>query len=141
MLINNSSGVYFLQKKVRGIKQIQDFEAFEGPAGGLYGARTGAVYTASKHAVVVFTKNTGYMYATNGIRCNAIASGGVETNISSSMTGVNQFRMGRIQRGLALNPWVGKPDEIANIPLFLASEESSSVEGTVIIGGAGWTAY
>lgn len=110
-------------------------------AGGLQGARAGAAYTASKHAVVGFTKNTGYMYATKGIRCNAIAPGGVETNISSSMTGVNQFGMERIQPGLAINPRVGKPGDIANIALFLASDESSFVNGTVITGDAGWTAF
>ncbi|MFF2877079.1 SDR family oxidoreductase [Gottfriedia sp. NPDC057991] len=110
-------------------------------AGGLQGARAGAAYTASKHAVVGFTKNTGFMYATNGIRCNAIAPGGVETNIGSSMTNINQFGMGRIQAGLGVNPRVGKPEEIAEIALFLASDESSFVNGTVITGDAGWTAY
>ncbi|HZH62025.1 MAG TPA: SDR family oxidoreductase [Metabacillus sp.] len=39
----------------------------------MYGVRAGAAYTASKHAVVGFAKNTGYMYAGQGIRCNAIA--------------------------------------------------------------------
>jgi NAD(P)-dependent dehydrogenase (short-subunit alcohol dehydrogenase family) len=110
-------------------------------AGGLQGARAGATYTASKHAVVGFTKNTGFMYATKGIRCNAIAPGGVETNIGSSMTNINPFGMGRIQSGMGLNPRVGKPGEIANIALFLASDESSFVNGTVITGDAGWTAY
>lgn len=110
-------------------------------AGGLQGARAGAAYTASKHAVVGFTKNTGFMYATSGIRCNAIAPGGVETNISASMTGISQFGMGRSQAGLAINPRIGKPEDIANIALFLASDESSFVNGTVITGDAGWTAY
>jgi NAD(P)-dependent dehydrogenase (short-subunit alcohol dehydrogenase family) len=110
-------------------------------AGGLQGARAGAAYTASKHAVVGFTKNTGFMYATNGIRCNAIAPGGVETNISTSMSNINHFGMGRIQPGLGINPRVGKPEDIANIALFLASDESSFVNGTVITGDAGWTAY
>jgi NAD(P)-dependent dehydrogenase (short-subunit alcohol dehydrogenase family) len=110
-------------------------------AGGLQGARAGAAYTASKHAVVGFTKNTGFMYGTQGIRCNAIAPGGVETNISASMTGISQFGMGRSHPGLAINPRIGKPEEIANIALFLASDESSFVNGTVITGDAGWTAY
>ncbi|WP_203247804.1 SDR family oxidoreductase [Sporosarcina beigongshangi] len=110
-------------------------------AGGLYGARAGAAYTASKHAVVGFTKNTGFMYAKNGIRCNAVAPGAVETNISSSMTGVSEFGMGRIQPGLAINPGLGKPEEIAKVALFLASDDSSFVNGTVITADAGWTAY
>ncbi|MCA1041777.1 SDR family oxidoreductase [Bacillus infantis] len=124
----------FLEKKSGVIINVAS-------AGGLQGARAGAAYTASKHAVIGFTKNTGFMYANEGIRCNAIAPGGVETNISSSMTNVNPFGMGRIQPGLAVNPRVGKPEEIAQIALFLASEDSSFVNGTVITGDAGWTAF
>ena len=41
--------------------------------GGLFGCRAGAAYTASKFAVVGLTKNIGFMYAKEGIRCNAIA--------------------------------------------------------------------
>ena len=41
--------------------------------GGLFGCRAGAAYTASKFAVVGLTKNIGFMYAKEGIRCNAFA--------------------------------------------------------------------
>lgn len=124
----------FLQKKKGVIVNVAS-------AGGLNGARAGAAYTASKHAVVGFTKNTGYMYATEGIRCNAIAPGGVETNIGASMQGISQFGFGKQQLGMAINPRVGKPEEIAKVALFLASDESSFVNGTVITADAGWTAY
>lgn len=110
-------------------------------AGGLYGARAGAAYTASKHAVVGFTKNTGFMYATEGIRCNAIAPGGVETNISSSMTKINHFGASKQQLGMAINPRMGKAEEIAKVALFLASDDSSFVNGTIISADAGWSAY
>ncbi|UQZ36669.1 3-ketoacyl-ACP reductase [Paenibacillus sp. PK3_47] len=109
--------------------------------GGLFGARAGAAYTASKHAVVGFTKNTGFMYAKQGVRCNAIAPGGVETNIGASMTHINEFGMGRTQPGMALNPQMGKPEQIAELALFLASDESSFVNGTVVTADGGWTAY
>lgn len=124
----------FLEKKKGVIVNVAS-------AGGLYGARAGAAYTASKHAVVGFTKNTGYMYATEGIRCNAIAPGGVETNIGASMQGISQFGFGRQQLGMAINPRVGSAEEIAKVALFLASDESSFVNGTVITADAGWTAY
>lgn len=110
-------------------------------AGGLAGARAGAAYTASKHAVVGFTKNTGFMYALKGIRCNAIAPGGVETNIGTTMANINKFGMGRTEPGMAVNPRMGKPEEIAKLALFLASDESSFVNGAVITADAGWTAY
>lgn len=108
--------------------------------GGLNGAHAGATYTASKHAVIGFTKNTGYMYADKGIRCNAIAPGGVATNIGASMENVNELGASRTKAGQAVMPRAGQPEEIANVALFLASEDSSFINGTVITADAGWTA-
>lgn len=110
-------------------------------AGGLFGSRAGAAYTASKHAVIGLTKNVGFQYATHGIRCNAIAPGAVETNIASTLTAVNPFGMERAQVGMGINPGLGKPEDIAKVALFLASDESSFVNGTTVTADAGWTAY
>ncbi|WP_028609092.1 SDR family oxidoreductase [Paenibacillus harenae] len=110
-------------------------------AGGLHGSRAGAAYTASKHAVVGFTKNVGFQYASLGIRCNAIAPGGVSTNISTSITAPNPFGMERAMIGMPLNPRTGEPEEIAKVALFLASDDASFVNGTVVTADAGWTAY
>lgn len=109
--------------------------------GGLYGSRSGAAYTSSKHAIIGLTKNVGFQYAMKGIRCNAIATGGVETNIGTSMSEPNEFGMERVMSGSNNAPRNGQPDEIARIALFLASEDSSFVNGTVITADAGWTAY
>lgn len=109
--------------------------------GGLFGSRAGAAYTASKHAVVGFTKNVGYQYAKLGIRCNAIAPGAVKTNIAASITAPNPFGAERAQSGMAINPRLGEPEEIAKVALFLASDDSSFVNGTTITVDAGWTAY
>lgn len=108
--------------------------------GGLNGAHAGATYGASKHAVIGLTKNTGYMYAQKGIRCNAIAPGAVATNISASMKNINQFGMERTKVVQGVIPRVGQPEEIAQVALFLATEESSFVNGTVITADGGWTA-
>ncbi|QHS23330.1 SDR family oxidoreductase [Virgibacillus sp. MSP4-1] len=107
--------------------------------GGSNGAHAGATYTASKHAVVGFTKNTGWMYADKGIRCNAIAPGAVETNISSSMQGASEAGLKRAGMTHGLTPRTGSADEIAKVAVFLASDESSFVNGTVITADAGWT--
>lgn len=109
--------------------------------GGLQGSRAGAAYTASKFAVVGLTKNIGYQYASLGIRCNAIAPGGVNTNIGKTIDNPNKFGMDRAMSGINLNPRTGEPEEIANVALFLASDDSSFVNGTVITADAGWTAY
>ena len=110
-------------------------------AGGLYGSRAGATYTASKHAVSGFTKNVGYMYANLGIRCNGIAPGAVNTNIGKTITEPNEFGSERAMSGMSLNPRIGEPEEIAKVALFLASEDSSFVNGAIIKVDGGWTAY
>lgn len=109
--------------------------------GGLMGSRAGAAYTASKHAVIGLTKSVGFQYATQGIRCNAIAPGGVNTNIGTSINAPNAFGMEKAMSGVSFNPRSGESEEIAKIALFLASDDSSFVNGTVITADAGWTAY
>lgn len=112
-------------------------------AAGLYGARAGAVYTSSKHALVGLTKNTGFMYAQKNIRCNAICPGGVNTEIGTGdfMKNINQFGMERSMLGINVNPRTGESNEIASIALFLASEESSFINGQAIVADSGWSAY
>lgn len=108
--------------------------------GGFSGAHAGAAYTASKHAVIGLTKNTGFMYAQKGIRCNAIAPGATATNIASTIKNVNEFGASRTQVTQSVIPRLGQAEEIANVALFLASNESSFINGAVIAADAGWTA-
>lgn len=109
--------------------------------GGLTGSKAGVAYTASKHATVGLTKNVGFQYANSGIRCNAIAPGGVNTGIGATINAPNKFGMERAMAGGNLNPRMGEPEEIAAIALFLASDDSSMINGAVITADAGWTAY
>lgn len=110
---------------------------------GLYGARAGAAYTASKHALIGLTKNTAFMYSKKNIRCNAICPGGVDTNIGSGefMKNVNKEGMEMAMAGAGANPRSGQPEEIAKAAVFLASEDSSYLSGQSIVLDAGWTAY
>src|SRR5688572_27112160 len=108
--------------------------------GGLQGARAGAAYTTSKHAVIGLTKNIGYMYAKTGVRCNAIAPGGVATTIGQKMK-PHPFGYERMAAGAGNAVRMGQPDEIASIALFLATDASSLVNGAVLTADAGWTAY
>ena len=103
--------------------------------GGTNGARAGAAYTASKHALVGMTENTGYMYAHEGIRCNAICPGGVKTEIAGSMmadAGINQFGMSRSMAGLDGEIRQAEPEELAAAVLFAASDEASFMTGACV---------
>lgn len=108
--------------------------------GGFSGAHAGAAYTASKHAVIGLTKNTGFMYAQKGIRCNAIAPGATMTNIATTIRNVDEFGASRTKATQAAIPRLGQPEEIAQVALFLASDESSFVNGAVVAADGGWTA-
>lgn len=108
--------------------------------GGLHGSRAGAAYTASKHGLVGLTKNIGYMYANDGIRCNVVCPGGVDTEITNNLH-ADDFGVGRVMAGANNSPRSGSSEEIANILLFLASDDSSLINGATIVADAGWTAY
>ncbi len=108
---------------------------------GLNGSRAGAAYTSSKHGIIGLTKNVAFQYAELGVRCNAIAAGGVKTNIGTTMSEPSEFGLARAMAGASFNPRSGEPEEIAKVTLFLASEDSSFVNGTIITADSGWTAY
>lgn len=105
------------------------------------GLRTvaGAIYCASKAALISLTKNTAWMYRPKSIRCNAICPGGVETEIAATMGDVNQYGWDRVSSVMALAPKSGEPMQIANAALFLASDESSYVTGDIMVVDGGWT--
>lgn len=108
--------------------------------GGLQGSRAGAAYTAAKHGLIGLTKNVAYQYAKAGVRCNAIAPGGVNTLIMSQSQPHEQG-MALAMSGIQANIRMGEAEEIAGVALFLASDDASLVNGAVITADAGWTAY
>jgi len=108
---------------------------------GVGGGSAGAAYTASKHALIGLTRSTAYQYAKAGLRANALAVGGVETNIMQSVDAshLDQQALGRLGAYHASNPGMLQPDDIANVVLFLASDESRHLNGATIPVDMGWT--
>ena len=109
---------------------------------GLHGGAAGAAYTASKHALVGLTRNTAWMYATRGIRCNAICPGGTRTNIGESMPQERLDPTGAQRAGAfaALIPVYMDPEDIAALALFFASDESRHINGAIVPADGGWDA-
>ena len=113
------------------IASIEGLEASEG----------GSAYNASKAGVVMLTRNMAMDYARKGIRVNAVCPGFIETPMFSNLfelPGLDAFRerivdthqMGR----------TGRPEEIANAVLFLASDEASFITGHALVVDGGFTA-
>jgi len=97
---------------------------------GLGAAPLQGVYGMTKAAVIAMTRTLAYELGSAGIRVNAIAPGLVETRFASALTGspdVLQMYTSRCALGR-----IAKPEEIAGLAVFLASNESRYVTGQVI---------
>ncbi len=93
-------------------------------------------YCASKGAVLMMTKTAAVEYADQGIRVNCFCPGSIKTNMLDSLP--KEY----IDAVIDANPVkrVGTADEIADLALFLASDESSFITGTEIVIDGGYTA-
>jgi 3-oxoacyl-[acyl-carrier protein] reductase len=92
-------------------------------------------YSASKGAINAFTKALAVEVASRGINVNAIAPGFIETDMSAT---VRNLAGDMIKNAIPMKRY-GKPEDIAKVAVFLASEESAYVTGQVITvdGGLG----
>ena len=101
-----------------------------------------SVYSASKGAIVMFTRGIALDYAKTGIRCNAICPGWVDTPINhahAKMLG----GLDHVYKTIDSFQPIGRPGtsrEIANVVLFLASDESSFMTGSIVSADGGMTA-
>jgi NAD(P)-dependent dehydrogenase (short-subunit alcohol dehydrogenase family) len=95
-------------------------------------------YQASKGAVRIFTKAAAIQYAPEGIRVNSIHPGPIVTAMTEKRRAEPEnyaLMLSRIPMGR-----FGRPEEVANGALYLASDESSYVTGSELVIDGGWTA-
>jgi len=106
---------------------------------GHVGFRTGgSVYSGSKHAVEGITKSVALEGAAKGIRVNAVAPGPIETEMFERAVGPAAHRERFI--GLIPQKRAGRPEEAANLILFLASDKSPFVTGEIVTIDGGFSA-
>ena len=103
---------------------------------GIIGSAGSTAYNASKGAVRLLTKSTAIQYAAEGIRCNSVHPGPIDTNMIREAFPDDDVREARI--GLVPLGRMGDMSDVANGVLFLASDEASYMTGSemVIDGGA-----
>ena len=100
---------------------------------GIYGNFGQTNYSASKFGVIGFTKTWAREFGQKGIRVNAVCPGFIATEMVKAMPE-------DILQGIEKRSWMsrlGSPEEIANVYLFLASDESSYVNGVTIEASGG----
>ncbi|MGJ8515870.1 SDR family oxidoreductase [Carnimonas bestiolae] len=102
-------------------------------------------YNAAKGGIVNMTKAIAIDYGRYGIRSNAICPGTIETPLVDNLAGNSKEESGKNFRDAQV--WVtpmgrlGKPEEMAKVTLFLASDDSSFVTGETILADGGLMAY
>ncbi|MGO9606426.1 MAG: SDR family NAD(P)-dependent oxidoreductase [Candidatus Binataceae bacterium] len=111
-----------------------------GSVSGLAGDYGLGAYNAIKAGVINLTRTTAIEYARKGIRCNAVCPGAILTPpILKSRQAIPELAE-KTEAAIPMGRY-GEPIEIANVVLFLASDEASYVNGTYIIADGGLTAH
>jgi NAD(P)-dependent dehydrogenase (short-subunit alcohol dehydrogenase family) len=102
------------------------------------GAPGASLYTASKHAVEGLTRSAALEAAAFGVRVNAVAPGPTDTTMLDRFTGSADRKAGLVA-GVPLKR-TGRPEEIADAIVFLASPKASFISGQIIDVNGGKTA-
>ena len=114
------------------IVNLAAMSAFRGPTPSI-------PYEVAKAGVIHLTKASAYQYTPLGIRINCVAPGNVETPMLKQGTG-DAESWARRQEAQPLKRF-GTPEELANVILFIASDEASWISGvTIIVDGGKWAA-
>lgn len=98
----------------------------------------GIVYCASKAAVESATKHTAFMYMPEGIRCNAIAPGGIITDIFFNMPESEPKAKEKMGVLNMMAPTMAEAHVIADAAVFMVSDESKYVNGQILGVNGGW---
>lgn len=94
-----------------------------------------AHYTASKGGIIALTEALALELTPHGINVNTICPGAIDTEMAKGVKESGQLKqvLARIPKGR-----LGQPEDIANLAVFLASEESDYVSGAAIVIDGGW---
>ncbi|MEU6658833.1 glucose 1-dehydrogenase [Streptomyces sp. NPDC046821] len=106
---------------------------------GLAGIAGTVAYTASKFAVRGMTKTAAVELGHDNIRVNSIHPGAVDTPMIAAPPGFEDVDSDSVYAGLPL-PRVGKPEDVAALALFLASDESAYCTGSEFVVDGGFLA-
>ena len=105
---------------------------------GLFGEVMSAPYCTAKAAIINLTRTVALEYGRRNIRANCICPGAVETPMLDLLSAIAPKPRAELAAAHAIGRCL-RPEEIANVALFLASDESSAITGAAIVADGGLT--
>lgn len=105
---------------------------------GLIAGGGGAAYTASKHAIIGYTKQLSFDYAAKGIRINCLAPGAIKTPMNQADFAGDATMAKEVAQNTPAKRWAD-PSEVAELSLFLASPAADYIHGSVMQIDGGWS--
>jgi NAD(P)-dependent dehydrogenase (short-subunit alcohol dehydrogenase family) len=140
MMAANFKGAYFTVQKALPILNKPASIIFNGSVNALTGIANSSLYTSSKGAVHALARALAAELIGRGIRVNVITIGPTATRLlarsGSSQAILDAQDVARVSRSPIKR--LGRPEEVAKVALFLASDDSSFVVGSEIAADGGW---
>jgi len=109
-------------------------------AAALSGGRAGGAYTVSKHGLLGLSRSIAWFYGAQGVRCNAIAPGAIQTKMHVREP-PHAAGFERYATFFPTIPPQGKAMQVAEVATFLVSDEASYINGEVISVDGGWNSF
>ncbi|MBD1222413.1 3-oxoacyl-ACP reductase [Virgibacillus halodenitrificans] len=136
----NIKGTYFVTNAIlpHMIENVSGVIVNMASIAGLVAGGGGAAYTASKHAIIGYTKQLDLDYCREGVRANAIAPGAIQTPMNAADFAGDGAMAEWVASETPAGRWA-QPEEVAGLTLFLASNAADYIHGAVMPMDGGWT--
>ncbi|WP_237473830.1 3-oxoacyl-ACP reductase [Virgibacillus halodenitrificans] len=136
----NIKGTYFVTNAIlpHMIENVSGVIVNMASIAGLVAGGGGAAYTASKHAIIGYTKQLDLDYCREGVRANAIAPGAIQTPMNAADFAGDGTMAEWVASETPAGRWA-QPEEVAGLTLFLVSNAADYIHGAVMPMDGGWT--
>lgn len=140
MIKNNTKTTFMMSKAaLPELQKTKGNIVSAGSEAGVLGIPMNAPYGGTKGFVIAFTKGLAAEQAQFGVRCNIVGPGPIDTAWTHKETGPMNKKMEKTNNQANLTGRRGTPEEVANVYLFLASDEASYVTGALYMVDGGIT--